>query len=264
MSQKLTLATSISAFALQELLVEYANIRSLCPSGIYVSASPTTPQIWYGVIFVRKGPYAGGIFRFMLFFPDLYPFALPTLKVLSSLSSHPLIHPLTCEFDFSHAEKSYEQQLMYNEGDAERESIFRVNGRVLTGRVLSYFKRSFKSGGLDQVPGLYQRDPQRFCKLAAQDVALSRATHVLYDEDENGDPYAGDDNDNIASLAMEENTVKFVRFDSSLGSRPSSSSGNVGSSADGAGLSEKGSVVGSFGEIGRGIWDILISEAQAS
>ncbi|KAK9485252.1 hypothetical protein V1527DRAFT_467518 [Lipomyces starkeyi] len=264
MSQTQPVNPSISAFALQELLVEYANIRSLCPSGIYISASPTTPQIWYGVIFVHKGPYAGGIFRFMLFFPDLYPFVLPILRVLSSLSSHPLVHPLTSEFDFSHAEKSYDQRLMYSEGDPERESIFRVNGRVLAGRILSYFKRSFKSGGLDQVPGLYQRDPQRFCKLAAQDVALSRATHVVYEEDENGDSYAGDENGNAVNLAMEENTVKFVRLDPGLASRPSTSSGNASTSPDSMVLSEKGSVVSSLGEVGRGIWDLLISEAQVS
>ncbi|KAK9246263.1 hypothetical protein V1506DRAFT_457421 [Lipomyces tetrasporus] len=264
MAQTQPFTTSISAFALQELLVEYANIRSLCPSGVYVSVSPTTPQIWYGVIFVRKGPYAGGIFRFILFFPDLYPFALPILKVISSLSSHPLVHPLTSEFDFSHGEKSYEQQLMYSEGDPERESIFRVNGRVLAGRVLSYFKRSFKSAGLDQAPGLYQRDPQRFCKLAAQDVALSRATHVLYEEDENGDPYAGDENGNVMNLALEENTVKFVRLDPGMASLPSTNSGNIATSPDSLVLSEKGSVISSLGEVGRGVWEILIRESHVS
>ncbi|KAK9464597.1 hypothetical protein V1512DRAFT_281518 [Lipomyces arxii] len=247
--------TLISSFALQELLVEYVNIRSLCPSGIYISASPTAPQIWYGVIFIRKGPYSGGIFRFMFFFPDQYPYVVPILKLLSPLSSHPLIHPLTYEFDFSQVEKSPEELQLYTEGDLERESRFRVNGRVLVGRVLSYFKASFNEILLDQIPGLFQRDPPRFMKLAQQDVALSRATHMLYCEDESGDSYAGDEHINAMNLVMEENVLHFMRLDTSTQlTRPLSISEHSELHV------EKSSSPASLGEIGRGIWDIMARE----
>ncbi|KAK9470702.1 uncharacterized protein V1510DRAFT_422231 [Dipodascopsis tothii] len=156
---------TITAFNRQELLVEFANIRSYCPAGVYLAASKKTPQIWYGVIFVRKGPYTGGVFRFILFFSEDYPYDLPTLKLLSRVPSHPLVHPHTHEFDFSHVE---------NELSDIGDSSFRQNGRVLAGRVLSYFKRSFKSAVLDSVPGVYQRDRKRFALQAALDVKRSR------------------------------------------------------------------------------------------
>ncbi|KAK9459673.1 uncharacterized protein V1516DRAFT_680516 [Lipomyces oligophaga] len=264
---------TISAFALQELMVEYANIGSLCPSGVYVSASPTTPQVWYGVIFIRKGPYAGGIFRFMLFFPDLYPFTLPILRLLSPLSSHPLVHALTNEFDLDIVEKTEDEQQLLDESDYVQ-SIFRVNGRVLTGRVLSYFKRSFKSGGLDRIRGLYQRDPGKFCALAAQDVALSRATHALYEEDESGDPYAGDDTAAI-SLAIEENTVKFIRLEpGAVSSRPISvrssqlaPSNQTESSIRSSSNNSESNTLSTdrFGKIESGIWQLMLKEgAKAS
>ncbi|KAK7202843.1 ubiquitin-conjugating enzyme/RWD-like protein [Myxozyma melibiosi] len=262
MSRGVAATPAISSFALQELLVEYANIKTLCPSGVYVATSPTTPQIWYGVIFVRKGPYAGGIFRFMLFFPDSYPASLPILKLLSPLASHPLVNPLTSEFDFSYAEKSEEEMLLYDE--AERESPFRWNGRVFVGRVLSYFKRSFKSGGLGEIPGLYQRDPERFKALAAQDVAQSRATHALFDEDENGDPYAGDEASMAMNLVSEENTLRFARLDDGPAfARQLSTSPGSGSPTAEIGAPQY-SVRSTMGETGRGIWEILEQEVGSA
>ncbi|KAK9326840.1 hypothetical protein V1520DRAFT_376624 [Lipomyces starkeyi] len=95
--------------------------------------------------------------------------------------------------------------------------------------------------------------------MAAQDVALSRATHVVYEENENGDSYAGDENGNAVNLAMEENTVKFVRLDPGLATCPSTSSGNDGTSPDSVVClrREAWSVLSSLGEVGRGIWHIL-------
>ncbi|KAK9453403.1 ubiquitin-conjugating enzyme/RWD-like protein, partial [Dipodascopsis uninucleata] len=199
-------------YSLQELLIEYTNIKSHCPSGIYVSASPTTPQIWYGVIFPRKGPYAGGVFRFIIFFTHAYPDAMPVVKMVSNIRSHPLVDARTGEFDFSQVD----------------EGTFRMNytGRVLVGRVLSYMKRSFKRGGIDFVTNGGSRqiktnkhlyDWDTFKLEADLDVAQSRATHKLYDEDENGDPYAGENGDIFGAptnvFASEENTIRFVRLD---------------------------------------------------
>lgn len=201
----------------------------------------------------------------MLFFPDTYPLSLPVLKLLSPLSSHPLVHPLTAEFDFSLAEKSEDQQLLYDDTDTERESPFRCNGRVFVGRVLSYFKRSFKSGGLDQVSGIYQRDPVRFQVHASQDVAQSRATHALYDEDENGDPYAGDEAKAAMSLISEENTLRFARLDLRSNSGYSASIGGQKKAEDFSEADEnEWSVTANMGDVERGIWDLMTQDAKTT
>ncbi|KAK9447155.1 uncharacterized protein V1518DRAFT_422341 [Limtongia smithiae] len=202
-----------AAFLLQEILVESANIATACPSGIYVCPSLSTPRIWQGVIFLKKGPYAGGVFRFLIFFPDQYPYALPAIRMISTLTSHPLVNPLNNEFDLTQGEGGERGRGdMATLADVSQEPrLFYLNGRVHIGRILSYFKRSFKSSSLDQLSSLYQHDRTRFEQIATQDAALSRATHILYEEDENGDPYAGNsDGADLFSILSGENVIKFA------------------------------------------------------
>lgn len=40
---------------------------------------------WYGVIFVRKGHYRGGVFKFVLLIPTLYPDEGPKVHFLSEV-----------------------------------------------------------------------------------------------------------------------------------------------------------------------------------
>ena len=58
--------------------------------GIHVVPSCKSLQIWFGVIFVKEGPYNEGIFHFNIFFRDSFPETRPVLRFKSKIF-HPQI-----------------------------------------------------------------------------------------------------------------------------------------------------------------------------
>ncbi|KAF8454447.1 hypothetical protein BDZ91DRAFT_561025 [Kalaharituber pfeilii] len=86
--------TSQDAFRRQNLLIEFASLKYACPQGIYMSLSPHDPILWWGVMFVRKGPYASAILKFTVLFPTSYPTHPPIITFLSDVY-HPLVVPST-------------------------------------------------------------------------------------------------------------------------------------------------------------------------
>ncbi|KAM3186817.1 hypothetical protein ACTXT7_003587 [Hymenolepis weldensis] len=69
------------------------------PPGIYVISSIEDPNVWNGIISVRKGYYCGGAFPFKVEIPDAFPFSRPPKIVLASNFYHPYVHPTTGELD---------------------------------------------------------------------------------------------------------------------------------------------------------------------
>jgi len=63
-------------FRRMELMIEFTNLRNPkhCPSGVYVMPSADNFHTWYGVLFVHKGYYKNGVFKFKLNIPSEYPF----------------------------------------------------------------------------------------------------------------------------------------------------------------------------------------------
>jgi ubiquitin-protein ligase len=51
---------------------------------------------WHGVYFVKQGIFAGGIFKFIVEFPPLYPSQRPSVRFLQPVF-HPLVNPNTHE-----------------------------------------------------------------------------------------------------------------------------------------------------------------------
>ncbi|KAF8431122.1 hypothetical protein BGX38DRAFT_1229687 [Terfezia claveryi] len=82
------------AFRRQNLLIEFASLKYASPQGIYMSLSPQEPRLWWGVMFVRKGPFASAILKFTVLFPTGYPAHPPIITFLSDIY-HPLIVPPT-------------------------------------------------------------------------------------------------------------------------------------------------------------------------
>lgn len=78
----------------QHALLEYASLKQACPEGIYLSLKPGASTQWSGVLFVRKGPYAPAILRFLVSFPPDYPTLPPVITFISDIF-HPLVAPLT-------------------------------------------------------------------------------------------------------------------------------------------------------------------------
>uniref|UniRef100_A0A7M5X9Y1 UBC core domain-containing protein n=1 Tax=Clytia hemisphaerica TaxID=252671 RepID=A0A7M5X9Y1_9CNID len=58
--------------------------------GVYVMPSMNSLQVWFGVIFIRHGPYENGIFHFTVFFKDDFPESIPIIRFRSRVF-HPQI-----------------------------------------------------------------------------------------------------------------------------------------------------------------------------
>lgn len=84
----------LASFKRQQLLLDFAAIKSRCPEGIYLAPEATNPSIWSGVLFVRQGPYASAVLRFELTFPASYPEVGPSVTFATEIF-HPLLVPLT-------------------------------------------------------------------------------------------------------------------------------------------------------------------------
>ncbi|KAF4587491.1 ubiquitin-conjugating enzyme [Ophiocordyceps camponoti-floridani] len=78
----------------QHLYSEFAGLKQACPEGVFVSLTPGDATLWTAVLFVRDGPYAQGVLRFQISFPDAFP-SLPPVVTFSTDMFHPLISPLS-------------------------------------------------------------------------------------------------------------------------------------------------------------------------
>eukprot|EP01136_Pigoraptor_vietnamica_P023202 Opistho-1_new@75079 len=72
------------------LMSDMRALAAHSPKGIYVMPAFDSMQQWFGVVFVRSGVYAEGIFRFRMFFGDGYPNAWPAVRFISQVF-HPQI-----------------------------------------------------------------------------------------------------------------------------------------------------------------------------
>ncbi|CAI4223536.1 unnamed protein product [Auanema sp. JU1783] len=73
---------------------EYARVCRSPVDGLYIVPSFNDVYVWFGILFVRRGYYGGGIFRFTLKFPNDFPNTrtIPTVT-FESYVFHPSISP---------------------------------------------------------------------------------------------------------------------------------------------------------------------------
>ncbi|KAK4992689.1 hypothetical protein LTR66_006219 [Elasticomyces elasticus] len=89
-----SIAYRLPSFQRRNLRIEYVGLKHACPENVYVSVSPDDPALWFGVLFVRKGPYSPGVLRFQISFPSAYPQRAPVVTITTDIF-HPLATPLT-------------------------------------------------------------------------------------------------------------------------------------------------------------------------
>lgn len=80
------------------IIMELKHLSQNPLGGVYAIPSLKSLQVWHGIIFIRGGPYKDGIFRFVLFLQDDFPYSRPLLKFTSPVF-HPQVHPTDGAFN---------------------------------------------------------------------------------------------------------------------------------------------------------------------
>lgn len=97
-----------------KVTIEYKHLKSHAPSGVYLVPSMTSLREFYGIIFVRRGLFTNGIFKFKLTLPpryndtDMWP-----QIVFSSLVYNPYVYEQTGELDVRSAYPKWDPSRHY-------------------------------------------------------------------------------------------------------------------------------------------------------
>ncbi|KAJ3185880.1 hypothetical protein HK101_009789 [Irineochytrium annulatum] len=136
--------------------------------------NPDDLNEWHGALFIHRGYYKEGVFKFIVSIPDGYPDEGPTVRFVTDMF-HPLIDSRDGFF-------SLRQQF----------PSWRPNKDYIC-HVLHYIKNSFREAvmlNLDEThcPNrdahrMFFNERELFAKLAAQCAQLSASDGILYDND---------------------------------------------------------------------------------
>ncbi|ULT92587.1 hypothetical protein L3Y34_009994 [Caenorhabditis briggsae] len=155
----------------QALAAEFVEVCRNPIEGIFVSPSAKNKFAWFGVIFVRKGIFGGGIFRFNIEIPLEFPESSELPKVIFNQT---IFHPLICI-------KSKELCLKRSFPDGWKSEKHSLS------RVLIVLQRSFNSYDVDsdkcinpEASVLYKEHRDKFREIAKECVEASRA--MVYDD----------------------------------------------------------------------------------
>ncbi|XP_050308962.1 protein crossbronx homolog [Anthonomus grandis grandis] len=75
------------------ILAEYKMLEAENIQGVYAIPSKENPLVWFGIVFVREGPYKDGVFRFTLTLDEEFPDSDHPNVIFSPIVPHPLIDP---------------------------------------------------------------------------------------------------------------------------------------------------------------------------
>mmetsp|Transcript_4816 Transcript_4816/g.13617 ORF Transcript_4816/g.13617 Transcript_4816/m.13617 type:complete len:298 (+) Transcript_4816:80-973(+) len=97
-----------------KVTIEYKHLKNHAPGGVYLLPSFTDLRHFHGVIFVRRGPYTNGIFKFELRLPPKYNDvdAWPIIK-FSSRVYNPHVDPGTGVLDLRSAYPTWDPHRHY-------------------------------------------------------------------------------------------------------------------------------------------------------
>ncbi|XP_023327829.1 AKT-interacting protein [Eurytemora carolleeae] len=84
-----------SYFLEYSLMAEFQLLQQQRLPGIYCLPAHSSPLTWWGVLFIRQGPYQGGVFRFQIHLPENYPDGDCPKVVFDGPVYHPHIDPVT-------------------------------------------------------------------------------------------------------------------------------------------------------------------------
>ena len=87
-----------------KVTIEYKHLKSHAPGGVYLIPSMNDLRHFFGVIFVRRGPFTNGIFKFQLRLPEKYNDVNMWPQItFTSFVYNPYVNPKTGELDIRSA-----------------------------------------------------------------------------------------------------------------------------------------------------------------
>ena len=87
-----------------KVTIEYKHLKQHAPGGVYLIPSLDDLRHFYGVIFVRRGPFTNGIFKFQVRLPPAYNDVNTWPQIIfSTYVYNPHVHPVTGELDIQSA-----------------------------------------------------------------------------------------------------------------------------------------------------------------
>ena len=91
-----------SYFSRYELLIEFKNLvnQNHLPNGMYVAPEINNLYVWHCCLFIHRGYYKGGVFKFIINIPSTYPNDGPKVTFVTDMF-HPLIDPRSREFSLT-------------------------------------------------------------------------------------------------------------------------------------------------------------------
>ncbi|CAB3397059.1 unnamed protein product [Caenorhabditis bovis] len=172
------------------LASEFSNVCRNPVDGIFVSPSALNPFQWFGVVFIRKGIFGGGIFRFTFDIPSDFPETseLPTVTFDNALF-HPLIDLKTRQLDLSRS---------FPDGwKREKHNLLRV--LIVVQRIFFSYEFDCDKCINPEAAILYKEHKEKFKEMAKDVVETSRAQ--VYDDPKNND---------------DPNSIRFTPWDASV------------------------------------------------
>ncbi|XP_059473952.1 protein crossbronx homolog isoform X2 [Neocloeon triangulifer] len=160
-------------FTEYSLIPEYNMLQSCAIPGVYCIPAANTPLLWFGTMFVRQGPYVGGVFRFHIVIPENFPDGgFPKVEFQSRVF-HPQISP---EGDFNVGRG-------FPEWNKNMNHIWQV---------VEYVRKSFLKidpgqPANEEAAKLYKLDHGKFMEAAKKCVGLS--IQKVYDPTPTDDPH---------------------------------------------------------------------------
>jgi ubiquitin-protein ligase len=176
-----------------KVTIEYKHLKSHAPGGVYIIPSIDNLRKFYGVIFVRRGPYMNGIFKFTLDLPMKYNDVNthPTITFTSRVYN-PYVDPATGKLDIL---------TMYPRWDPTRHYLVTV---------LTFVKKIFYAKSFDdavaniEAKELAINDPIAFTTNIH--LCVTESNTLLYTKVENDDETNGSNLD-IPTIQFSEEIV---------------------------------------------------------
>jgi len=154
-----------------KVTIEYKHLKSHAPGGVYLIPSMNSLRDFYGVIFVRRGPFTNGIFKFRLNLPPKYNDVNMWPKItFSSRVYNPYVDAETGELDVQSA---------YPEWDPSRHYLV----TVLTYLKKIFYAKNFADARANvEAKSLAESDPQAYKKKVEECVHESQKKVYVNDK----------------------------------------------------------------------------------